>query len=352
MARLRLAPFILIAALAALAWVGKTGRAYNTAPHVRCVYILAERDTPAADVLLVGSSRIGRGLDPGYMMARIADQTGQDIMIERLALTQSAQPQYRPLVSRYIAHRKAPKYAFVQLLYNFVPNRQRSWDTPINSPRNVAHANVSELVEIQMSAVMNDFDTFLPRWSEAAYVTTPALILQNISTDIYAGLRYPAQTLRGRTDVCRGERIYKQRENWHYNSLSDDIVFAEDAAQKTRRLEDEKTAAGFLPIAATSAQRTYENSQLRPLLAELSEAGSTVFIMIMPSLGQRSISAEEIAGLEQAFPEYPVVHPFSIYKGELGDQLAVSFGDTHHPTDFGAMLFSRYFADYMSGLDF
>ncbi len=152
MTKLRFIPLVLILGFGALAWFGPKGNAFNGPQLVRCAYELAKLDAPPANVLFVGSSRFGRGFDHGYMRDRIRNEINKDIVIERIALTFPQITQFRPPLENYLKNRGAPDYVFLQVMYNFKPERQRRWDIPLNSVRNVSYASLDTLLDIRRNA--------------------------------------------------------------------------------------------------------------------------------------------------------------------------------------------------------
>jgi hypothetical protein len=355
MGRVTFVPFLVLAVIAVLALVGGEGKAFNNPSSVYCAYELAAYDSPPADVLIVGSSRIGHGLDPGYMMARIKAQTGKDITVERLGINNVGTiiPQFRPVLARYLAERGAPEHLFLQMVYNFLPHRQRTSDLPVNSPRNVSYASLAELIVIRKDARLNPYDTVLPRRFEAGYLSLPALVLQKIGINFYAALRYLPMRLRGKLDVCTGDQMFRQANpKWRYNQLEDGVTFREPEAKKQTHEHRLEVARDFLPLDPNGRFRQFETDQLHQLIDMLEAAGSTVHLMLMPALGDTELTSQEMAEITAAFPGNDLIHPYSLFEKDVGPDLAKSYVDTHHTTAFGALQYSRYFADVINRLDF
>lgn len=352
MAGVNIIPVIVLVFLGALSVLGARQKPIDLPKHVLCAYQLADLERPAADIVFVGSSRIGRGIDPGYMMSRIASRSGKDISIERLALTRPNIPQFRPLLARYIAQRGAPRHVVLQLLYNFKPDRQRTWDLPVNNGRNLAFADLDELREIRASAKLNEYDTVLPRTLEAGYRSLPALVLQKVETNIFSALRWPAKQLTG-TQICPDSALPRQsQKTWLYNNVSDDMTFEDTPEREQRRIRDYKISGNFLPMSPNHPFRQFETDQLRDLIEILEAAGSSVTLMILPALGDTELSQAERDEIAAAFPGYPLLHPYDLFKTGVGPNLGKSFADTHHATPYGALLYSRYFADALLEFDF
>ena len=352
MARINVIPLIVLAVLCVLALLGANGTSiHGVDDESICAYQVPNLDIPAADVVFVGGSRLGRGIDPVYMMDRIASKSSQEVHIERLVLNTPNIPQFRPLLARYIEQRGAPKYVVLQLLYNFKPGRQRTWDVPVNNLRNLTFASLRELRDIRASSELNEYDTTFPRKFEANYLSFPAIVMQRIEINIFAALRWPAKQLTDK-NICSGDALFLQGKDRVYNSIGDDIIFEDTPARQERRVRDYKTASDFLPLSPGEPFRRFETDQLKDIIAILEAAGSSVKLMIMPALGDTELTQAEKNEIEMVFPGYPLLHPYDLFSTDVGPNLAKSFADTHHATPYGALLYSRHFADAILGFNF
>ncbi|MEM8686924.1 MAG: hypothetical protein AAGF81_06330 [Pseudomonadota bacterium] len=345
MVRLSKGPYFIVLALALLAFFGAWVRTYALTPSSACVYTLAEQNAAPADVLFVGTSRMGRGVDAGYMEKRLAAQYGRQVTVERISLSTSNVTQFRPVIKRYVEARGAPKLVFLQLIYNFKPEERRSADMPVNPPRNVAFAPLDELLQIQNEARLNDHETVLPRSLEAGYMSIPAMLLAKVEMTIVAALKYPAHRFLGRTTGCRGAEMHRHMNPTRlYNTIDDQVTFQpETEAGKKTRLANLKITQAYLPFAPLSPVRRFENQQMKAMIDQMEKGGSKVVLAYLPALGEREIAPEVLNEIKTAFPTTPLVHPMSLFAGEDGDKLAVSFVDTHHVNHYGALQFSRYF---------
>lgn len=350
MARVIIGPYVLIAALAAMAVFGSVVRTYALHANSGCVYRLAERDESPSNVLFIGTSRIGRGIDARYIEKRLVSEFGKIISVERISMFTPNAPQFRPVLKRYVDERGAPKLVFLQLLYNFKPERQREVDMPVNPSNNIAFASIAELADIQRNARLNDYDTVLPRWLEANYASLPVVIFTKLEMNIYAAMKFPGRWLSGRTTACRGESMFRHMSPGHlYDDIDDKVQFEpETAAQKDNRLANLEITADYLPFAPLSPKRQFENGQLQAMINFLESAGSEVVLIFLPALGETEIPAAVIDEIKTVFPNNRFEHPMSLYESEIGEKLAVSFLDTHHINRYGALLFSRYFTEVIA----
>ncbi|OED49408.1 hypothetical protein AB838_06960 [Rhodobacteraceae bacterium (ex Bugula neritina AB1)] len=338
-------PAAVIALLAALALMGGHLRAYEVAHGPRCTYALAEQARPAADVVLIGASRVRRGLDPDYIEALLAE-AGQDIHVDRLSLNLPNFPQYFPLLKRYVETRGAPRIAYLQLAYNFKPERQASWDLPVNTQRNLAFARMSELAQVQRGTPLNDQGTTLPRQLQAGFQSLPAAWLTRVEMRVFSALRYMPKRLRGHQPDCSETLM---RNNGTDVAISGTTLAAGEAMgfvppDPAKLAAWQAEAADFLPLAPDAPWRQGETAQLRKLITLLEDAGTKVVFLIMPSITQRHVDADTLARLAAVFPGIEVHFPMGDYDGPLAEQISVSFVDTHHVNDFGAVYLSRALA--------
>ena len=341
------APIYLMLVLIGLAVLGGWSRTYALAPTVNCVYEMADSNAPAADVLFVGTSRTGRGIDPVYVQSRLADRHGVDATVERVALPASYPQQFRPFLQRYIEHRGAPKLVFFQLPYNFRSERHPEIDVPINTPRNLAHASLSELFSIRRDAQLNDYDEPLSRIFHRDYASIPVMLMNRLEMNIYAALKYPAHLMNGLTSECQGETLYRHNHPLRlYGDITDAVTFVPETPERmATRLEEQKETAQYMPFAIKGPMRRFENAQILATLDKLKRANSRIVLFYLPALGESRIPVGVEEDIASVFQNVNFAHPMALYQGPLADQLAVSFADTHHVDNFGALHISRYFAD-------
>jgi hypothetical protein len=348
----RWGPLIVLMGLFGLSFIGSRLPSVNSFDHVQCAYAFAQIDRPAADVLILGTSRVGFAYDPAYIMDRLKNTYGVDRSVERIALNMWTVPQFRPLADRYITHRGAPKHVVVQLVYNRFRHRQRTIDLPINNERNLNNATFEQMRNIEASAIFNTYDTLLPRTFEAGYRTSPALALEKLQADFYNAIRYWPKRLSGGLSVCNGDQLYRQSlPAWLYNSLNDDISFTETETQKAARLRmlDLEPQLSFDP---TDDIRVFEVDQTRHLIAQFQDAGSIVHILILPELGVTQRNEVFFQIMRETFPGVEILDAFDVFDTAEGQNLEHSYSDPVHVRKYGALLLSRDLAQDIADMDF
>lgn len=342
------APLVAIASLIGLAVMGERAKVYNIRPHVVCVIDLIELDVPAPDVLFIGSSRTGRGLDHGYMMQYIAEQTGREIDIERLVLTRTNISQFRIATQHYLESRGAPKDVYLQILYSFAPDLQRTADLPIHNVRSLAIGTMQELWDVQRTAELTPHPTALPRWLEAGYAPISAVWASKFEMNVYSALRWPWKVWYDEHSECEGDRLQKQGTRaWVFNDLADDEEFSLTNRQERNQPRNLRTVANFVPYNPASYERTFENRQLEEFIHTLQDAGSRVHLFLLPILNETELPEGVLNELQEIFSGVEIIHPFSLFQTEIGADLTFSFVDTHHASHYGALHYSRFFANHM-----
>lgn len=334
-------PLGLISVLAILAFAGVHVRAYEMSDKVRCAYGLAEQASPPADAVVIGASRVRRGIDTFYVEELLSEKA-IDARVDRLSLNLPIFQQYYPLLKRYINERGAPRIAYLQLVYNFKSNRQKTWNLPLNPLQNVAFGRLSDLAEIQLGAPLNETGNWLPTRFHAQWQSLPAAWLNKAEVSIYSALRYFPRRVAGKFPACT-EAF--QRTDSIGLTLESASSVAFEPLEKETLLAWRTEAASFLPLAPGAPWRRGETAQLRKLIRLLEDAGTHVVFLIMPSLEQREIDPNTMADIGSAFPGIEVFFPMNAYDGDLAQQISVSFSDTHHANLFGAVYFSRALAD-------
>ena len=344
---MNLIPLVWIAGLVSLAVVGSFSRSFPLDQSIECVYQMADLDAPAADILFLGSSRTGRGIDPVYVQDRLATEHGMDSSVERIALPGSFAQQYRPVLQSYLDVRGAPDVLFLQVLYNFRPERQSHIDIPINPGQNLAFATLGEVVDIHRTAVLNPGDALVPRWLDREYLNLPASLLARFELTVFAALKLPVHMVQGRRTACKDEIMFRHNHPIRlFGDLSDDIEFVpETTQQRTKRAANEKVTDGYLPIDPSAPWRAFENQQMQKVIDIATQAGSTVVLYYLPALGEEHFPETVEQDFATLFPQTPLIHPMSLYDGPQAKEIAVSYYDTHHFDKYGALLVSRYFSD-------
>jgi hypothetical protein len=105
----------LAAGLAGLVWLDRT-RAGPVNAMERCNLLLARADAPAADVLLVGSSRLATAVDPVAIRTMLSRELGTAVTVDRLALGRNPLRAMHGLLAAYLENRGTPRLVVLEAM--------------------------------------------------------------------------------------------------------------------------------------------------------------------------------------------------------------------------------------------
>ncbi|MFT7135580.1 MAG: hypothetical protein ACI80I_001577 [Akkermansiaceae bacterium] len=258
---MRWVPAGLIVFLTCLALIGQNLRAFEMPSATRCNYVLSELDVPAADVLLIGGSRVMRGLDPDFIETQLAEG-GTDATVDRLSLTFARFSQFYPLLNSYVENRGAPNIAYLQLSYIFKPFRLELQDLPLNNLRNMAFGTMSDMAAVQQGAPYNDLGGVIPRRFHKRSRSLSASWLNKLELSIFSALRYVPKRIRGDMPECTGNFLRSNGNRLAAMGLTpaDGETFALPDATDYAKWSSE--AEGFLRLAPGEPWRQGETAQL------------------------------------------------------------------------------------------
>lgn len=347
MARRLLAPYLIIAVLAGLALLGGRLQTYELDYTNMCSDALTQLESPAADILFMGNSRMGASVDPVYIGEEIAERIGRPVTVERMTLTNNAITPFRVFSGNYARHRGFPKIVVLQLTYNRDPALQRSVDTPIHPPRNLAFARLSDMSDIQETAQMNDHGARISRRFERGYRNLPAIVIDRLTMNIYAALRYPAHRITGRPTSCTDEFVHRQADIWLHDTLSDAVLERPHRSPEPENLAEwREITSGYVPIDPTATDRTFENDQIRRLIATLRAGGSTVYLTNLPSVGEPAILEADKQAIARIFPNAPLIDLTPLQSRD--PTIMFDYRDQDHVNLRGSAAISGYFAEQLA----
>ena len=342
---MRWLPAVFIAFLAAVAFLGAHLRAYEVSRDARCNYVIAERNHPAARALIVGDSRIGTGFDQNYISELLSD-IGAKVPVEQMVMSRPLFSQNYPLLRRYLATRGAPDVTYLLLSYNLYPERQDTWNIPVNNIRNLAFGSYGDLARVQWQAPLNDTGQTLSKTLHAEWQSLPAAWLTKTEMAVFSAVRYLPKRLRNALPDCLADPDTATGNRRWASHLSEaraqDIAYAPPKAAALEKWRG--IAADFLPLAPDAPWRQGDTAHLKQLVDLLDAAGSVVVFVHMTHVGQSAIDPADRAAIAALFPEIDILSPITEFDGALRAQLERSFSDPVHATDFAKVHFSRVLA--------
>ncbi len=346
-----LAPFLVVAALAGLAFAGSQLKNYELDYTNLCNHELTRLDAPPADILFIGNSRLGAAVDPVFIGETLSAATGAPVAVERLTLTYNDIPPLRVFTRDYLRERGAPDIAIVQLTYNRDEALHPQIDAPIHPPRDIAFAGLADLADIQETAEQNRYGERISRRYARGYRSLPAMLFDRATMNIYAALRYPAHLVTGRPTRCEGEMVQRQADIWLYGTIEPDL-FERDyrTPSDAEAAEWDAIVADYMPLEPAAEHRRFENDQLRRLIATLRENGADVYLTFLPSIHDEALSDADRAALADIFPDTPLIDLADLYASEGESGLATSYRDEDHVDIRAGAAISRFYAARLAEL--
>ena len=120
MTRLRLPLVVALAGsaalISALLWLD-ANRAGPANAMSRCNLLLSRAGEPAAEVLLIGSSRTGVALDPVAMQRILTAELGRPVSVDRLSLGRNPMRAMSGLLQNYLEARGPPKIVVIEIMF-------------------------------------------------------------------------------------------------------------------------------------------------------------------------------------------------------------------------------------------
>ena len=113
----RIAVLALFASLiAALMWLDQH-RAGPANSMARCNLLLTRSDAPAADILILGSSRVASAVDPVVLQQLLTQTTRTKTSVDRLAIGHNPLRAMHGFFETYLGTRGAPKAVVLEIMF-------------------------------------------------------------------------------------------------------------------------------------------------------------------------------------------------------------------------------------------
>lgn len=331
----RYIPLVIIAALLGLAAFGAHVKTYPAEQSTYCAFDFARLKEPPADILVMGTSRSGRGIDPVYVEKQIKEMTGKDIAVQRLSLAEADIAGMHLLSLEYLRSHGAPKTLVLQVAYNVKPAFQSKIGNPVHAPRSIMLANTEDLAEVQRAEGVD--------YSHKGARMTPAVLMDKLATDINAALKYPSLLLNGTAPGC-GDAMRRQSSNWLYGDLPGAPAGIDPRDHGTPEDWNEEALA-FLPLDPTAEFRAFEERQLKALVTLYQSHGTKVLFTLYPTFRQ---PIEGVDGLAKRYPDIEFVDLITPFNKAVRGKEAEYFVDPNHVNPIGALILSEELARQMS----
>ena len=337
--------FILIGLLT----LAVTGLYFDSHQNVRslvCTSLKPKKHEPAAEILFIGSSVIGRSIGPSFISTRLSENLGRPISVEKLAPVRNYMPRMHALVRDYIKFRGSPEIVVLNLPYsnygaNAVADARMLWRIPYTSTEDsllTAGQSIFKSQNLDLSIAELAFHR-----DGASYLR---LQLEKLTAKIYGGLRYPILAATDQRPACP-------------QHLMDEHSFI---------LASSRTEGGVQPIPKTEAQldkgnqrylstknrpladptlkiREFESDQINAIINLLASGGSSVYITTIPRFNEYAISEDIVKKYSVAFEKADYLNLYSELSVEQMTLFQQSFMDGVHVDRHGAFVMSQFWVD-------
>lgn len=311
----------------------------------RCNLFLSRSDSPAADVLIVGSSRSGAALDPVAMQEMLAHSLpGAPPNVDRIALGHNPLRAGVALLQDYLVARGTPQVIVLEIMFMTERSVDRlAQSQPSAVPeqyifrRDVNLMTFEQIFRLPSVAMpYSEKEGSLNRWR----FRMRGLVLR-AGALVYQFLRRPFETWHfsecDRRDWTR-EPTWPADFAFSYGDFEADAppgelietlegVMAELAPQRALKPWQAGVAQGQrYPYDFAAPYREGEVTLLESGLELASRRGVPVVLLPLPLYGYKP-GADDLRSLEEMLP--PTVHVFDVYGRMRGDLNKFCYDDAH-----------------------
>ena len=327
----------------ALLWLDGN-RAGPASAMARCNLVLSRTAEPAADVLIVGSSRTGVALDPVAMQRMLSVELGRPVRVDRLSMGYNPMRAMSGLLVNYLESRGSPRIVVLEIMFM----TQRSVDRLARrglalAPEDYIYRRDVNLLDfgqlIAQPSVAKPFtagENVFDLWSHRLRG-----VLLRVGAPIYQALRDPeriwALSSCGREDWIReagwpSDFAFSQGEfeprtglNGLIEALENDV--AREARQRELRAWQTKSPQGIpYPYEFEAPYRHGEVRLLHSMIESILDRGAEIVLLPLPLYGY-VLDRAELSGLHVRYGQR--VGLFDLY-GAVGVDFAPLWYDDAH----------------------
>ena len=347
MTKLRAARVIALAGSAALIicllWLDGN-RAGPANAMARCNLLLSRTAEPAAEILVVGSSRTGVALDPVVMQRLLSTELGRPVRVDRLSMGYNPLRAMSGLLENYLAARGVPRVVVLEIMFM----TERSVDRL--AQRGLALAPEDYIYRRDVNLL--DFGQLLAQPSVAMPFTTGESVFDlwshrlrglalRAGALVYQALRDPERdwTLStcGREDWVR-EAVWPSEFAFSYGEFEpltrlDELIEAleSEVAREARKREFQHWQLESLPDLPYpyDFEATYRRGEVRLLhsmIGSILDRGAEIVLLPLPLYGY-DLDLAELEGLGTRYGQS--VRFFDLY-GDVGVDFGPLWYDDAH----------------------
>ena len=344
MRKLLIAPLVTATLLIALIVTGERVGTYDVNRVFHCSHAVTLAPLPPADILFVGNSQTGAGIDPLYFAKQLNPLNPP--RVEKLTIVEAHIVTLRMLAEDYIEQRGAPKIVIFQPMVVRNTSWQEAAGKPIHPRANLAIQPWDELVHVQQAAKQSPNTALVPTWMQKGYRTLPAVFVDRLVERIIASMSY--FRLSPMLNYCQSEQMFRQSIIWPYGDLplesSGNTLTKPDKNRAVTWAERVKSRAPFL---SDDPHRVFELEQNLELIREFEEAGSKVVLVGYPNFEAAAQDSQDFATFSNALGSE--VHDIrALLSSAERDSLPTLFRDQFHLSFAGAEIVSKRLAHFLA----
>ena len=336
----------ILTVLLALAFLNLRVMNYATLPVHRCVAWQAEMRAQAAEVVFVGTSRTGAGIDPEYIASALSQSLETQIEVDRLITWRSDLVHLNLMLREYLTERGAPQIVIIELTYLPVYERGRQDLNALTlEPRSYHFAEPKHLKAL-MSELGTDGSGLLDRAYQVASIA--AFASNKLAISLYHLVRQPFGLLIDTADLCSKERRMKTE------GAKAGLVFGSvGSADPLSAPPFSATPTGEPPLEDDAYTRPYESNLYENRLFEntiqlLQKAGvrQVILARIAPSPNSPLKDAASI-GIPKMTGNVRFVDVAAEMSEERRKRISLQYRDKVHLTLVGARDLSDFFSGFL-----
>ena len=309
----------------------------------RCQALVFESDAPPADLLLIGASRTGFGIDEQIVDLRMS--TDVDHRTEKIVLLGNAESDANMALRTYLRERGAPKVLGIEILItrtvgDSAPARFGAALTNRSYALFGADAYAGYLGSLRDADVVSRGDVYF-----RSHLPSPVkFFFDHLQIGFDNAFRNIERAIDPLTDCSRTVLpVWGPVAAAPYTDAT--------PRPSDRKIENlKKEVARYLPIDLDSRRASGEIAAMRDMVRIAREAGvEKVFFHYFPSFGESS-EMIDLARLSEMIPESAMFDSRPVVGDPTKPGLDLQYQDRAHLTKYGAYEVTVAFVDFLKGL--
>lgn len=307
----------------------------------RCQGEQLRNDGPPADLVLLGASRTGFGIDERIVDLNVPDDIAAST--EKVVLLGSSEADANLGLRSYVRNRGVPKILGIELQYS----RFRGQNAPKRQAitltnRSYALFGVRDYADYLGSMADDGEVPWTDVYVRSRMDSPLSFFMKHLEIGVEHALRDPVQALRP-FEECDRQIL----SVWGPVAA---VPYTDETPDPPKKLLDSMTrnAERYQPIKLESSRAQGETAVLRNLVDFARAQGvQQIFFYYFPSFGEETL-AIDFAGVARELPGVPVLDFRSVLWDDARPGLRLQFRDSAHLNTHGAYEVTRKLIDYVT----